>query len=50
MSLDLIRTQPYTDWSPEVSPETRATLRRELEQGAVLYFPDLAFQIGRAHV
>jgi hypothetical protein len=23
MSLDLIRTQPYTDWSPEVSPETR---------------------------
>jgi hypothetical protein len=44
MSLDLIRTQPYTDWSPEVSPETRATLRRELEQGAVLYFPDLAFR------
>lgn len=44
MSLDLIRTQPYTDWSPEVSPETRATLRRELEQGAVLYFPDLQFR------
>ncbi|PLQ02617.1 3-deoxy-D-manno-oct-2-ulosonic acid (Kdo) hydroxylase [Cupriavidus pauculus] len=44
MSLDLIRTRPYTDWSPEVTPETRATLRRELEQGAVLYFPDLAFR------
>ena len=43
MALDLIRTQPYTDWSPEVSPETRATLRRELEQGAVLYFPNLHF-------
>ena len=44
MSLDLIRTQPYTDWSPEVTPETRATLRRELEQGAVLYFPNLHFR------
>lgn len=44
MSLDLIRTQPYTDWSPEVSPDTRATLRRELEQGAVLYFPHLNFR------
>ena len=43
MSLDLIRTQPYAEWSPEVSPETRATLRRELEQGAVLYFPNLHF-------
>ncbi|GJG96031.1 Kdo hydroxylase family protein [Cupriavidus pauculus] len=44
MALDLIRTQPYTDWSPEVSPETRAALRRELEQGAVLYFPNLRFE------
>ncbi|MEK7320054.1 MAG: Kdo hydroxylase family protein [Pseudomonadota bacterium] len=44
MSLDLIRTQPYTDWSPEVSPETQAKLRRELEQGAVLYFPNLHFR------
>jgi hypothetical protein len=44
MSLDLIRTQPYTDWSPEVSPETQAALRRELEQGAVLYFPNLHFR------
>lgn len=44
MSLDLIRTQPYTEWSPEVSPETRAALRRELEQGAVLYFPNLQFR------
>ncbi len=47
MSLDLIRPQPYTEWSPEVSPETRATLRRELEQGAVLYFPDLHFNFQR---
>ncbi|AZG12774.1 MULTISPECIES: Kdo hydroxylase family protein [Cupriavidus] len=44
MALDLIRTQPYTDWSPEVAPETRAALRRDLEQGAVLYFPHLRFQ------
>jgi len=42
--LDLIRTQPYTDWAPAVSAETRAQLRRELEQGAVLYFPDLHFR------
>ncbi|MGO4304563.1 Kdo hydroxylase family protein [Cupriavidus sp. RAF12] len=42
-ALDLIRTQPYTDWAPAVAPETRATLRRELEQGAVLYFPNLHF-------
>lgn len=41
--LDLIRTQPYTDWAPEVPAETRATLRRQLEQGAVLYFPNLHF-------
>src|SRR5689334_4512758 len=43
-SLDLIRTQPYTDWAPAVSAETRAQLRRELEQGAVLYFPHLHFR------
>ncbi|QET03020.1 3-deoxy-D-manno-oct-2-ulosonic acid (Kdo) hydroxylase [Cupriavidus pauculus] len=42
--LDLIRTQPYTDWAPAVSAETRARLRRELEQGAVLYFPHLHFR------
>ncbi|NUT15412.1 MAG: 3-deoxy-D-manno-oct-2-ulosonic acid (Kdo) hydroxylase, partial [Cupriavidus sp.] len=42
--LDLIRPQPYTDWAPEVTPEARATLRRELEQGAVLYFPNLKLQ------
>ncbi|KWR91294.1 Kdo hydroxylase family protein [Cupriavidus sp. IDO] len=41
--LDLIRTQPYTEWAPQVSAETRASLRRELEQGAVLYFPNLHF-------
>lgn len=41
--LDLIRPQPYTDWQPQVTPATQAKLRRELEQGAVLYFPDLRF-------
>lgn len=43
-SLDLIRPQPYTDWSPDIDPATRAGLRRQLEQGAVLYFPDLHFR------
>ncbi|SPC11049.1 hypothetical protein CO2235_10434 [Cupriavidus oxalaticus] len=42
-NLDLIRPQPYTTWAPQVTPEERATLRRELEQGAVLYFPNLKF-------
>ncbi|CAG9177993.1 hypothetical protein LMG23992_03624 [Cupriavidus laharis] len=42
--LDLIRPQPYTDWSPEVDAATQADLRRQLEQGAVLYFPDLHFR------
>ncbi|CAG2148064.1 Kdo hydroxylase family protein [Cupriavidus numazuensis] len=42
--LDLIRPQPYTDWSPEVDAATKADLRRQLEQGAVLYFPDLHFR------
>ncbi|MBP0638445.1 Kdo hydroxylase family protein [Cupriavidus sp. AcVe19-6a] len=42
-NLDLIRPQPYTSWAPQVTPEERATLRRELEQGAVLYFPNLKF-------
>lgn len=42
--LDLIRPQPYTDWSPQLRPDTAAALRRELEQGAVLYFPDLHFR------
>ncbi|QYY31824.1 MULTISPECIES: Kdo hydroxylase family protein [Cupriavidus] len=42
--LDLIRPQPYTDWSPEVDGATKADLRRQLEQGAVLYFPDLHFR------
>lgn len=41
--LDLIRPQPYTDWSPAVDAATQADLRRQLEQGAVLYFPDLHF-------
>jgi len=44
MSLNLIRTQPFTEWAPAVTPEQRATLRRELEQGAVLYFPKLNFR------
>jgi len=43
-SLDLIRPQPYTEWSPVVDAATRAGLRRQLEQGAVLYFPDLQFR------
>ncbi|MBO4119326.1 Kdo hydroxylase family protein [Cupriavidus gilardii] len=42
--LDLIRPQPYTDWAPQLRAETAAGLRRELEQGAVLYFPDLHFR------
>ena len=42
--LDLIRPQPYTDWSPTVDAATQADLRRQLEQGAVLYFPDLHFR------
>jgi hypothetical protein len=42
-SLDLIRPQPYTDWSPQVNAATQADLRKQLEQGAVLYFPDLHF-------
>lgn len=42
--LDLIRPQPYTDWSPAVDAATQADLRRQLEQGAVLYFPDLHFR------
>ncbi len=42
--LDLIRPQPYTDWSPDVDAATQADLRRQLEQGAVLYFPDLHFR------
>ncbi|UIF86463.1 Kdo hydroxylase family protein [Cupriavidus sp. UYPR2.512] len=42
--LNLIRTQPHTDWAPQVTAEERATLRRELEQGAVLYFPNLNFR------
>ncbi|AOZ04884.1 Kdo hydroxylase family protein [Cupriavidus malaysiensis] len=42
-ALDLIRPQPYTDWQPQVSPATAAALRRELEQGCVLYFPELKF-------
>lgn len=41
--LNLIRTQPYTEWAPDVTPEVRADLRRQLEQGAVLYFPNLKF-------
>jgi len=40
---DLIRTQPYTTWQPTVDGDTAARLRRELEQGCVLYFPDLHF-------
>jgi hypothetical protein len=42
--LDLIRPQPYTDWAPAVDAATQADLRRQLEQGAVLYFPDLHFR------
>lgn len=42
--LNLIRTQPYTEWAPDVTPEVRADLRRQLEQGAVLYFPNLNFR------
>lgn len=42
--LDLIRPQPYTQWSPDVDAATRADLRRQLEQGAVLYFPNLHFR------
>ncbi|CAG9175747.1 Kdo hydroxylase family protein [Cupriavidus respiraculi] len=42
--LDLIRPQPYTEWEPRVTAETAATLRRQLEQGAVLFFPDLHFR------
>ena len=42
--LDLIRPQPFTDWSPAIDAGTRADLRRQLEQGAVLYFPDLRFR------
>lgn len=42
--LDLIRPQPYTEWAPEVDAATQADLRRQLEQGAVLYFPDLQFR------
>ncbi|MBY4896669.1 Kdo hydroxylase family protein [Cupriavidus sp. AU9028] len=42
--LDLIRPQPYTVWAPQLRAETAAGLRRDLEQGAVLYFPDLHFR------
>lgn len=42
--LDLIRPQPYTVWAPQLRAETAAGLRRDLEQGAVLYFPDLRFR------
>ncbi|MFX7845214.1 hypothetical protein ABTK14_23445, partial [Acinetobacter baumannii] len=42
--LDLIRPQPYPDWAPQLRAETAAGLRRELEQGAVLYFPELHFR------
>lgn len=43
-TLDLIRPQPYTEWSPNVDAATQAELRRQLEQGAVLYFPNLRFR------
>ncbi|MGO4578560.1 Kdo hydroxylase family protein [Cupriavidus sp. 2TAF22] len=43
-AFNLIRTQPYTDWAPQVDAATAAGLRQQLEQGAVLYFPQLQFR------
>jgi len=43
-AFNLIRPQPYTEWAPQVDAGTKAELRRELEQGAVLFFPQLRFQ------
>lgn len=43
-AFNLIRPQPYTEWAPQLDAGTKAGLRRELEQGAVLFFPQLRFQ------
>lgn len=41
-AFNLIRPQPYTEWAPQLDAGTKAALRRELEQGAVLFFPNCA--------
>jgi len=43
-AFNLIRPQPYADWAPQVDAATAAGLRQQLEQGAVLYFPNLHFR------
>ena len=43
--VDRIAELPWTEWTPEVSPEGTTRLAGDLERGKVLYLPGLAFRL-----